>query len=532
MDMTSAEAEQKSIGRLNLVLLFSAAAVCVLFLWVASQPIHIGSRVMAAFAFSFTCNSIFALLHEAVHGNLHKDRRINEIAGSFAAAFFPTALSLQRAFHLTHHRNNRSELERFDYFENNQNRVLKVAQWYSILTGLYWTALPIFALVYSATAGFVTWQRLLHKESRLGRQTSSLPYLEAVREVSAGRVRLEVLATIFVQATIVYFADVTLVGWVLCYGFFAINWSSLQYADHAFSRLDRVEGAWNLKVHPLVRSLFLNYHYHLVHHRYPTLSWRQLPARHNADDPEQSFRQILLCMWTGPRPLPDGAETDSCLTGQISFDLLVNLTIGFIFGIFFYLLYGSASSISANGPFAFDLDLPMEEMLPFLPWTAIIYLSALGMHFLSIILMKTPERFLPLVITGAIEVLIAWWIYVCFPSPGPVVPPLAQEFGGAFFRIADTINLNGNNFPSLHVALTTTVAIALGRELGGHVRWVFYVWAFAVALSCVVTKQHNIADVFGGAVLAWLAMRVIHPRIVNELRDGLKHLGLAHTERV
>ena len=70
----------------------------------------------------------------------------------------------------------------------------------------------------------------------------------------------------------------------VCYAAFAINWSSLQYTDHAFSKLDVRDGAWNLRVNPSTRLLFLNYHHHLAHHRHPQVPWIHLgrfvdPAR-------------------------------------------------------------------------------------------------------------------------------------------------------------------------------------------------------------------------------------------------------------
>jgi fatty acid desaturase len=83
-----------------------------------------------------------------------------------------------------------------------------------------------------------------------------------------------------------------------------VNWSSLQYTDHAFSSLDRQEGAWNLRVNPVVRLIFLNYHHHLVHHREPGIPWTELPRLVRPEDPSPSFWSIYLRMWAGPRPLP------------------------------------------------------------------------------------------------------------------------------------------------------------------------------------------------------------------------------------
>jgi fatty acid desaturase len=117
-------------------------------------------------------------------------------------------------------------------------------------------------------------------------------------------IRFELLFTIAVQLALVVALDVTLTGWLLCYAAFAIHWSSLQYTDHAFSKLDVRDGAWNLRVHTLTRLLFLNYHHHLAHHRHPHVPWLHLGEYVDDGEPRPTFWSIYLQMWRGPRPLP------------------------------------------------------------------------------------------------------------------------------------------------------------------------------------------------------------------------------------
>ena len=292
-------------ARLNLVLLAVAIMVAAGCLYLASNGAPLALRIGAAIAFSFVNNTNFSLMHEAVHGVFHPNPAVNDAAGRICAAFFPTSFSLQRVFHLSHHRNNRSDIERFDYYGAHENRLLKFAQWYCILTGLYWIAAPLFSAIYALTAGLVPWARLLAPDNRFGRQTSAEPFLDSLRGVSATSARIDVAISIAIQAALIYLLDLDLAGWALCYACFAVNWSSLQYTDHAFSPLDRHEGAWNLRVNPLVRLIFLNYHHHLAHHREPGRPWTELPALVRPDDPNPSFWSIYLRMWRGPRPLPE-----------------------------------------------------------------------------------------------------------------------------------------------------------------------------------------------------------------------------------
>ena len=117
-------------------------------------------------------------------------------------------------------------------------------------------------------------------------------------------IRLELLFTIAVQIALFVLLDLTFAGWAICYGAFAVNWSSLQYTDHAFSKLDVRDGAWNLRVNSLTRLLFLNYHHHLAHHRHPHVPWIHLWRYVDPAEAQPSFWSIYWRMWRGPQPLP------------------------------------------------------------------------------------------------------------------------------------------------------------------------------------------------------------------------------------
>ena len=288
-------------ARLNLVLLLGAALVSGGLLIVASHAESWWPRIGAALAFSFTANTLFSLLHEAVHGILHADAALNRWMGRFAAAWFPTSLTLQRGFHLTHHRNNRSPIERFDYIERGDIAWLKRLQWYGILTGLYWVVTQIGLLIYLVAPVLLRLPLLRRKGSRTAEQTSSRAYLAVFDATDSRVVRLELLGSFAFQALLYFALDLDLAGWALCYGAFAVHWSALQYADHAFSPLDAHDGAWDLRVNGVSRALFLNYHFHRAHHRSPTTPWLHLRALVDPREPQPSFLGVWLSMWRGPR---------------------------------------------------------------------------------------------------------------------------------------------------------------------------------------------------------------------------------------
>lgn len=290
-------------ARLNLALLLVLAVVNMALLWAASH-LSPGWALACALAFSYTANTTFALLHEAVHGIAHPDARVNRWMGRLAAAFFPTSLAIQRAYHLTHHRHNRSEFERFDYIQPGESAWLKRAQWYAILTGLYW-AVSVAGLVLYVVAPWVLDRDALRShEATSARQTAARIYMAALDEVPRRTAVLEVLASFAFQAVLFVALDLSFAGWALCYAAFALQWSSLQYADHAFSPLDRHDGAWDLRVNRAIRALFLNYHLHRTHHRHPQLPWLHLPRLAEGSASQPSYFRVWLRMWRGPRRLP------------------------------------------------------------------------------------------------------------------------------------------------------------------------------------------------------------------------------------
>lgn len=289
--------------RLNLGLLLLASGVSAALLAGASNCPALWQRLLCAFGFSFTGNTLFALLHEAVHGVFAPDARVNAWAGRWAAAWFPTSFTIQRAFHLTHHRNNRSAQEQFDVLRPGDIRWLRYLQWYGIFTGVYWAMTVVGVLLLSLVPRRFQLRLLRDADSQVAVQTSSRPYLLALDQIPAWTARAEVLCALALQALLFAALDLSGSGWLLCYAAFGLNWSSLQYTDHAFSPLDAREGAWNLRVGPLGRWCFLNYHWHRAHHQHPGAPWTALPGLVADDEPRPHFWRVWRECWRGPRPV-------------------------------------------------------------------------------------------------------------------------------------------------------------------------------------------------------------------------------------
>jgi len=291
-------------GRFNIVLGSLACIAAAWLMWFASHAAAWWTIALAALAFSYVANTIFSLLHEAVHRHFHAQQTVNEAFGILFAAFFPTGLTFQRVVHFGHHRRNRTEWELFDHYQPGDSRYKTLFRLYCLLTGFFWMSAPLGCAIYLLTGPFFR-SRLFQEV--ICRWYGFEPMVADLARVPGQRMRLEIVFTVAFQAALILALDLTLLGWCACYVAFALNWCSLQYTDHAWTKRDIVEGASNLRVNRVVQWIFLNYHHHLAHHRNPEVPWIHLPKFVDFSAPRPSFLTTYFRLWLGPTPTNEPA---------------------------------------------------------------------------------------------------------------------------------------------------------------------------------------------------------------------------------
>lgn len=155
-------------------------------------------------------------------------------------------------------------------------------------------------------------------------------------------------------------------------------------------------------------------------------------------------------------------------------------------------------------------ELPWDRVLPLQPIWALIY-GALYLFLIALPVLVVREE---AHIRRTFWAYLAVWItaYVCFlvyptvaPRPPEVVGDGFAVWGLRFLYDADPPY---NCWPSLHVAHSFVSALTcyrLDRRLGHGA----LLCASLVAISTLFTKQHYIADVVAGIVLAFVAYGLI-----------------------
>jgi len=149
--------------------------------------------------------------------------------------------------------------------------------------------------------------------------------------------------------------------------------------------------------------------------------------------------------------------------------------------------------------------IELDRMIPVQAAWAPVYLSLFLAALLPAFVLHQPQ-----LIERTVRAYLAAWLgayvfFLAYPTLSPRPETVAGEgFPAWMLRTIWASDVRYNCFPSLHVAQCFIAALACRRVHLG-VGNAALIWATAVSLSTLFTKQHYVADVLGGVVLAGLA---------------------------
>lgn len=165
--------------------------------------------------------------------------------------------------------------------------------------------------------------------------------------------------------------------------------------------------------------------------------------------------------------------------------------------------FASQSSHFHNVAFSF------EQNIPFIPEFIIGYAGVYVAIIVAYFVIGNIRDWRRTVVSFILTMTAAYVIFLAFPVQMTMRPDVTGQSG--FFiwltKLFYNIDKTANCFPSLHVASPTLAAIALWNNHRKTSIAMFFVAAI-VAISVLLVKQHYIADVFAGAILAAIAYAV------------------------
>lgn len=257
---------------------------------------------LLALGFGILMNSVYATIHEAQHGILFPNRRLNDAFGVALSGLFPAPFHLIRQGHIGHHMRNRSDDEAFDFYFDGEHPAWKYLQLYGILTGLFYIVVVLSNLV-AVLCPFVLDRRNFEFDK------PSAALMESLNPKYRRWIFLEGLYAIALHVSIVTLIDVPLLNYAVMYCAFGFLWSAMQYVHHFGTDRDVIKGARNLFIWGPLDLLWLNHNWHQTHHAHPTVPWVHLPRLGRAENPQRGFLLFAyLRMWRGPRHTKEHVE--------------------------------------------------------------------------------------------------------------------------------------------------------------------------------------------------------------------------------
>lgn len=172
----------------------------------------------------------------------------------------------------------------------------------------------------------------------------------------------------------------------------------------------------------------------------------------------------------------------------------------------FALVYVGLGSCPWTSPVLLPLT-DLDRAIPLLPWTLLIYLSDYLFILLVLLSLKEATEFSSAFYRMIVGITLSFVVFLFFPTVYPRPLLAADPLWAETFLFLHFLDQPTNCFPSLHVSMTLIAAASM-RSWSRGWRAFGWIWALAICLSTLTTKQHYAWDVLGGAAVAWAAFGV------------------------
>ncbi len=172
--------------------------------------------------------------------------------------------------------------------------------------------------------------------------------------------------------------------------------------------------------------------------------------------------------------------------------------------------------------------LPVDDLLPLVPAWALIYGALYAFLILAPWLLVQDEALVRRMVWAYLTVwTVAFVCFLVYPTvaPRPEAVPAGDGLAAWGLRFLYDADPPYNCFPSLHVAHSFVSAFAIGR-VHRRLGVLALACAWLVALSTLFTKQHYVADLVAGVLLAWIAHAIFLDRYARE-RTPAAHRDVA-----
>ncbi len=173
-------------------------------------------------------------------------------------------------------------------------------------------------------------------------------------------------------------------------------------------------------------------------------------------------------------------------------------------------------------PDAIEAYLPFERGWPVLEWTEAVYGSVYLLVMAAPFVVRSRKALRHMAVTGLIATAVVCFIYITVPVIAPPRPFEPSSLLGRALQVERAMSHTVAAFPAFHViwSLIAAEAWASRSRLFALIGWV---WAIAIAISCVTTGMHAIADLVA-ALAVFLVLRR-SATVWKKLRDLAEYVA-------
>ncbi len=297
--------------KLNIFLTVLQVTIALALLAFVSRSNNLLTRCLSAVLFAFVMQLGFCLAHEAVHGKLHRRKKVNEGLGILLFALFPGSFHFFEIAHLLHHKRNRSDAELEDYILSSETPWVKQVAYYFLICGLFWFLIPLSSVVIAMIPRRSIRIPAPDEDAGVFRR-----FAQFLNDVRPGRIRRDLLVTAIVWAVAIPLLHLRLPALALCYVAFGFSWASQQYIYHVRTPRHAVLGAFDLRLWRPMELLYLYFNYHLTQHIAVWVPWIYLPGI-AADPPTRGYLVTYFGLWRPPQPIEEAYPSQFQTSGPL-----------------------------------------------------------------------------------------------------------------------------------------------------------------------------------------------------------------------
>lgn len=247
-------------------------------------------------------NPLWALMHECIHDAFNASSWVNLAAGRWLSILFGSPFQILRLTHLSHHKFNRSPLEKGTemYDSKQSSKFVAACQYYFyIICGVY--LLEVFSAVIFLLPKICFREfglRLMEKGDRQ-EQWLAQKFQDQSRQTE---IRTDALGILLLYGLGAYCYRGHLLVFLSMVAFRAVLISLMDNVYHYGTTVKVTISGHNLALPRLLATGLLNFNFHRIHHTHPNVPWTGLPYlyREKGDFCDYNFFLAVFRQFIGP----------------------------------------------------------------------------------------------------------------------------------------------------------------------------------------------------------------------------------------